>query len=112
MIHTSLTVGELALKLRLPKRCTIVLPTASTAPLGLIKLTPPIVEALILKSLIDVPVQMPLTPLFVATSDAYTNPQSKLKYHPSDKLVHWKACTFASCGSKLGFSRLEESTMA
>jgi len=89
--QTSLIDGEL-LKLSELIRCAIVLPTASTAPFGDLKLTLLLGEAITLNNLMPVPVQIPLMPLFVETSDAYTSPHSKLTYHPSESDVQIKAC--------------------
>ena len=66
-------------------------PTASTAPLGELKLTVPWAEATMLKSLILVPVQMPLMPLLLLASLAYTRPHRRLMYQPREREVHWNA---------------------
>lgn len=95
-------------RLRLPIRCTRLLPTASTAPRGEISEGVCAAPSWTLNSLMLVLFQTPAVPFATTISAANTNPQSSDSYHPRDKGDHSKRCTLIGEGSipRISVSRI------
>ena len=107
--YTSLTVPAVApafcpsvveaRKLRFPILCTILLPTASTAPIGFIRLGPFAASFSTLKSRIEVLFQTPAAPFWTAISEEKMKLQSKDSYQPRESGDHSKRWMRAGDGS-------------
>jgi hypothetical protein len=78
------------LKFKFPIRLTILLPTASTAPLGLDNVGPLGATFSTLKSLILVPFQTPTVPFWTCISDVNAKDQRRDSYQPRDRGDHSK----------------------
>ena len=92
-------MADAALRFKLPIRCTMLLPTASTAPRGAMSVGPAAAVSCTRKSLIAVPFQTPTVPLATCISDVKMNPQSRDSYHPNDTGDHSKRWTRIGDGS-------------
>ncbi|KAH6611408.1 hypothetical protein Trco_001428 [Trichoderma cornu-damae] len=71
-------------------RDTRLLPTASTAPLGEVRVGPAGAVSWTRKSLIAVPFHMPMVPFAICISLAKMTPHSSDSYHPSANWDHSK----------------------
>lgn len=122
--YTSLTLGVLdafcdddvswlllallfhALRFKFPIRCTRLLPTASTAPLGANSVGPCAAVSWTLNSLTPVPFQTPTVPGVEPDAEPTTislekmKPQSRDSYQPMESVVHSKECTRIGEGSE------------
>lgn len=78
---------------------TILLPTASTAPLGEVRVGPSGAVSCTLKSLIAVPFHMPTVPLVICISPLKMKLQIRDSYQPSAKGDHSNECTRTGEGS-------------
>ncbi|KAL8831460.1 MAG: hypothetical protein Q9170_005275 [Blastenia crenularia] len=101
--HTSLTLpltgAVSALTPILPIRWTRLLPTASTAPIGFIKLGPLAAVCSTLNKRILVPFQTPTVPFCTTISEAKMKPQSSDSYQPSASGVQENKCIRGGEGS-------------
>lgn len=94
-------------RLRFPIRCTRLLPTASTAPLGASNVGPWAAASWTLNSLIAVPFHTPTVPGVAPDADPTTislekmNPQSKDSYQPIERADHSNECTRTGAGSAM-----------
>lgn len=94
-------------RLRLPIRCTRLLPTASTAPLGARSVGPWAAASWTLNSLIPVPFQTPTVPGVAPDAVPTTislekmNPQRRDSYQPIERADHSKVCTRTGEGSAM-----------
>lgn len=101
-------------RFRLPIRCTMLLPTASTAPRGFIKLGPRWTSFSTLNNRMPVPFQTPTVPRSTIISDVQMNDQSNDSYQPSDNGDHSKLWILGEVGSIIvgrsdgGLSSLED----
>src|SRR5688500_4658894 len=71
-------------RLRFPIRCTKLLPTASTAPLGASNVGPCAAASWTLNNLIDVPFQTPTVPGVAPDAEPTTISAEKMNPHSSD----------------------------
>ena len=95
--HTSLTVPRPAptplaasLRFKFPILCTRLLPTASTAPIGFMRLGPRTASFSTLNRRTLVPFQTPTVPFCTTISEAKMKPQSRDSYQPKERGVHSK----------------------
>jgi hypothetical protein len=77
-------------RFKLPILCTIELPTASTAPMGFIRLGPLAISFSTLNKRIPVPFQTPTVPRSTTISDVQIKDQSNDSYQPMLSGVHSK----------------------
>ena len=93
-------------KLKLPMRCTRLLPTASTAPLGASNVGPCTAASWTLNSLMPVPFQTPTVPGVAPEAEPTTislekmKPQSSDSYQPIERADHSNECTRTGEGSE------------
>ncbi len=87
------------LRLIAPILLTILLPTASTAPLGLVSVGPSGAVSCTRNSLMPVPFQIPTVPLDTCISLVKMNPHNKLSYQPSARGDHSNEYTRTGEGS-------------
>ena len=95
-------VSALPLKLRFPILDTKLLPTASTAPIGFIRLGPRAFSFSTLNTRIPVPFQTPTVPFCTTISEANIKDQRSDSYQPSESGDHSKRWIRGGEGSICG----------